>query len=893
MLSDLRYRVRSLLRRKTVDAELAEELRFHLDELVHKHEKAGVSHEEAVRLARMEFGGLEQITAECRDARGVSFLETLLQDLRYAARVLVKDRSFSLLAVVTLALGIGASTTVVSVLNAVLLKPLPYDGVDRIVFPWRLPPPTAEVGFDVYPWGRLDFLTLSESPRTFEHLGAFLGSSFNLTGRGEPARFDGARVSAGFFSVLGVAPELGRTFREEEDRPGAAKVVVLSHRLWRDRFGGDLAILGRAIDLDGAPHTVLGVMPEGFSFPQSAGMPDVFVLPPKSELWVPLALSQGPRVRGEPAELAVIGRLTPEANLEIAQAELDRFSDRMEEQIPQAKGWFHARPVPIGEQLLGRTERPLLLLVGAVAVLLLIACSNVASLLLARSCARNQELALRTALGAGRGRLVRQLTTEHLVLAVLGGAAGLLLAVGGVEIVKAFGPANVPRLASVSVDAGVLAFSIGLTFITGILFGMAPAWAVAREDLVASFHGTGGRSAAIGGRSRAHRTLLVTEVALALVLVIAAGLLVRTFVHLTTVDAGFDPAHVLTFELTLPSASYTDEDRIVSLYRDALERLRAIPGVESVGIGETVPMGGAGESTGLRIPERADPAATEPPYANYTIVSPGYLGAVGTPLLRGRDFLETDTATSMPVAMVSAAMARKYWPGEDVIGRQVGLPIRPFDMTIVGLVADVKHVSLREEPGPEIYVPYTQKPWPSMLTMHVALRAHGDPAALTESVREAIRGADPDIPLAAVTTLETIVADSMAQPRFSTLLVGGFGLLSLLLASVGLYGAVSYSVASRSRELGIRLALGAPKRRVFALVMRESVRLTALGIAIGVALALLLLRTMASFLYGVESSDAVTFVSLSLLFLAVTLVASYVPARRAVRVDPVNAMRTE
>jgi putative ABC transport system permease protein len=458
---------------------------------------------------------------------------------------------------------------------------------------------------------------------------------------------------------------------------------------------------------------------------------------------------------------------------------------------------------------------------------------------------------------------------------------------------KAFGPATIPRLADVRIDPFVLLFAAGVSLTTGVLFGLAPAWSVARDQLLPSLK-DGGHRAGQGVRgARLRSALLVAEVALALMLVIASGLLVRTFAHLVAVDPGFNPDHVLTFELTLPSTAYADADRIVPTYRAILLKLRSLPGVEAAGIGETVPMGGTGESTGLRIPGRPATRDLMPPFANYTIVSPGFHSAVRTPVLQGRDFLDSDTVDSMPVAIVNAAMARKYWPGQDVIGKPVGLPIRPFNMTVVGVVANVKHLAMREEPGPEISVPYTQNPWPSMLTMHVAVRTAMAPASITDAVRTAIRAVDPDLPLAGAATLDTVVADAMAQPRFSMLLVGGFGALALLFACVGLYGAVSYAVTSRTQEIGIRLALGAPRRRVFALVLRQCVQITGLGIAIGVVLSLIVLKAMAGFLYGVEPTDFATFAVVSVLLLAVALLACYVPARRATSVDPLLAIRAE
>jgi len=893
MISDLLFRARALVRRKAVDADLDDELRAHLDAQIQKHQRAGLSHEEAVRRANIEFGGLEQIRADCRDARGVSLIETVAHDLRYAARVLRKDPSFTLVAVLTLALGIGASTSVFSVVNAILLKPLPYPEVERVVFPWRIPPPAFNVGADEIPWGRVDFLAFSEESRTFDALGAFLGEALNLTGAGEPARLDGARVSEGFFRSLGVSPQLGRVFRADEDRPGHELEAVLSDQVWRERFGGDATIVGRTVNLNGSAYTIVGVMPPGFAFPQAAGMPGSFALPKRTELWVPLALARSGRVRGEPSELAVVGRLAPGVTLERAQAELDLFARRMERELPQAKGWFNSRVTPISRQLAGETRRPLLLLLAAVAVVLLIACSNVANLLLTRSIARTREFSLRAALGAARTRLIRQLVTESVLLAMIGGLGGVLLAYGGVTFAKTFGPSNIPRLADVRIDRWVLLFAIASSALSGVLFGLAPAWAAARDLLISSLK-DGGHRAGQGGRgSRLRSALLVTQVSLALVLIIASGLLVRTFSHLLAADGGFNPDRVLTFELTLPPTSYTSVEKIVATYEAALQRLQAIPGVESAGIGETVPMGGAGESTGLRIPDRPQSSEATPPYANYTIVSPRYFAAVGTAMLQGRDFLDTDTADSPPVAIVNAAMARKYWPGQDVLGKQVGVPINPFNMTVVGIVSNVKHLSIREEPGPEIYVPYTQKPWPSMQTMHVAVRSKAAPAAMMGSIRAAIRSVDPELPVAGVATLETLVDDAMAQPRFSMLLVSGFGALALVLACVGLYGAVSYSVTSRTQEIGIRLALGAPRRRVFALVLSQCLRITGAGIAIGLALALVLLRAIAGFLYGIEATDPATFASLSIVLLSVALLACYLPARRAARVDPLVAMRAE
>ncbi|HEV3057254.1 MAG TPA: ABC transporter permease [Vicinamibacterales bacterium] len=890
MFSDLWFRARALCRRRTIDAELTEELQAHLDAAARKYISAGLPPDAAARRARLEFGGAEQVREACVEARGVALVETLVHDARHAARLFRKAPAFSLAISLTAALGIGSVTAVFSVVNVVLLKPLPYRDAGRIVFPWRVPPPTVDVGFAEIPWGRAEFLTFSRQTRTFEHLGAFLSDAFNLTGAGEPVRFDGIRVSAEFFPALGVSPQHGRVFAPGEDQAGHEQVAILSDRTWRDYFSADPAIVGRAVSLNGAPYTIIGIMPAGFSFPRASEMPAGFTFPSEPQLWVPIALPQGPPTRGEPSELAVIGRLHPGISLEQAQAELDVFAQQMDHQLPSAKGWFNTRVMPLRGQLTGEVRRPLLLLLAAVGVVLVIACANIASLLLTRSVARAREFALRAALGAGRGRIARQCITESLLLSMVGGAAGLALGAAAVHALRAFGPADVPGLASARVDRAVFACAIAVTAFTGLACGTAPV--VTSRSTVSPgdspLRVTGGARSA-----RLRNALLAAEVALALVLVIASGLLVRTFAHLIAADGGFAPDHALTFELTLPPARYADPDHIVRLYSDALDRLRATPGVQSVGLSETIPLGGAGESTALRIPGRPVTGEDVRPFANYTIVSPGYLSAIGATLLRGRDILETDSATSVPVALVNVAMANRYWPGQDAVGKRVGVPIRNFDMTVVGVVANVKRQSFREDTGPEIYVPYTQKPWPSMLTMHAAVRTAGDAGAMTGLIRATIRSVDPELPIANVAPLSTIVDRTMAHPRFSMMLVTMFGALALMLACVGLYGAVSYSASQRTREIGIRIALGARPSRVLGLMLGQGLRVAATGIAIGLVVAVGVSRTLAHFLYGVTPTDAATYVAVSVLLCAVALAACYVPAKRAAGIDPLGALRQE
>lgn len=893
MLSDLFHRLRALFRRDSVESELDQEMRAHLDHAVEKYVRAGATPEEALRRARLEFGGLDGVKEECREARGVSFLETSLQDARYGLRMLRKSPGFTAVAILTLALAIGASTAVFSVVNAVLIKPLPYPHSEQIVFPWGIAPPGLSLGYSEIPWGRIQFLEFSRQTKTFQDFAAFKSDSFNLTGAGDPAMLEGVRASAEFFPVLGVNPSLGRTYPSEEDQPGRGLVVVLGHALWQERFGGDPAILGRVVELNGAAYTVIGVMPPGFEFPRANELPGSIDSPREAQLWVPLALNPGPIIRGEPSELAVIGRLKSGITAQQAQAELDVFAKQMEDVFPRAKGWFNSRVTPLARQVAGDTRRPLLLLLGAVGIVLLLACSNVASLLLARSLAREKEFSLRSALGAGRIRLIRQLLTESLLLSAAGALAGILVAELGIRFVKTFGPSNIPRLREVSLDWRVFAFTFLVTLLVGIFFGLAPAFAAADQILSESLKEGGHRTTSSHAGQKIRQALLACEVALALVLVIAAGLLTRTFLHLLSAEGGFNPERVLTFELSLPNTKYPDQDHIVPLYHQLLLCMQSLPGVDSAGISEVVPLAGAGESTVVRIPGYHSADEKERPYANYTIVTPGYFSALGSPILQGKDLSESDSADSVPVAIINQAMARKFWPGQNPLGKPVGIPIRKFDMTVIGVVADIKHLSLREEPAPEVYVPYTQNPWPSMLVMQAVIRTKADPESVMSSVREAVHSVDSALPLARVTTLAAIMDTSLAQPRFSMLLLGSFGTLSLLLASIGIYGVISYSVAQRTQEIGIRLALGAQRRNVFGMILSQGARLAGLGIAIGLLLALGVARLMASYLFGVQPADPLTFAAVGALLLGVAFLACYVPARRATRVDPLTALRYE
>jgi putative ABC transport system permease protein len=821
-------------------------------------------------------------------------LDRLNQDLRYGIRGLLKAPGFTLIAACTLGLAIGASTAVFSVVNTILLRPLPYPEAERVVIPWKLAPKTFHFDSDVYPWAPGEFRILRKL-RGFQYFGVFKAGSFNLTGSAEPVQIKGLRVSYGFFPALGIQPEIGRFFLDEEDTPGRDRVVMLSDHLWRERFSADPSILGRTLELNGEPHVVIGVMPAAFSFPHPEEMPAYFDLPREVQAWVPLAVPPA-ATKPEPSELASVARLAPGWSIKQAQADIDvNFTKVRERQYPQWKGSFDGHVMPLSQQLTRDARQPLLLIFGAVGVVLLIAASNVASLVLARSLGRKREFTIRAALGAGRARLVRQLLTESVLLAVAAGLLGVWLGEAGVAGIRSFGPANLTRLQEVVIDWRVFAFALGISIATGILFGIAPAVSARRLDLTRSLQESGTRSAGSAARSRFRSVLVTAEIALALILVIAAGLLTRTVREMLRTDPGFRPEHVLTFELALPESRYPDQNRIAARYQKAAERLRLQPGVEAAGIGQVVPLGGASDSTVFRVigwPVRD--LVKDRPYADYTIVTPGYFAALGVPVLQGRDLLATDTADSPRVVLINAAMAKRYFPGEDPLGKQVDFDNPGFPpMTIVGVVGDVKQDSLREAPMSRMYAPFTQRTWTPLQSAQAAVRTNGDPASAAAYAREALRGVDPDLPLARVLTLNAIVEESMSQPRFAMLLLASFGVVALVLASIGLYGVISYTVAQRTQEIGIRMAIGAQPVDVFRMVLTQGARLAGAGIATGIAGALVATRLMESFLYGVKPSDPLTFTSVAVLLAAIALAACYIPARRATRVDPLIALRSE
>jgi predicted permease len=885
---------REIFRRRSPSDDLAEEMHEHLEERTEQIMRLeGVSRNEAAQAARRAFGNATVMEQRSREVWQRPLIESIMADIRFALRQIRKAPAFAVAIVLLLGLGIGSVTAVFSLVDAVLLRPVPYPDPASLVIPWNIPPKGVDIGgYTETPWSPVQFRVMQEETKTFRYLGAFQGGNFNLTNAGEPAMLEGALVSWGFFPALGVEPERGRFFTREEDTPGHEREVILSDALWRSRFHGDASIVNNTIHLNGAPYTVVGIMPAGFGFPRANEMPGDFTFAAETQLWVPLAL---PAVTPmfTPSELAVVGRLQPGLSLAQAQAGMDLFAARMDRVLPAAKGWSGSRVTPMQKQVAGDARKPLLLMLSAVALVLLIVCFNVAGLLLTRSFARQREFTVRAALGAGRLRVLRQLLTESLLLAFAGGVAGIGVAAASVSLVKVFGPKTLPRLHETGVDLRVFAFAFAITLVTGILFGLAPALGAARTNLVESLKESGQKSATGASHARLRSALVVAQVALALMLVVASGLLVRTFYRLLASDSGFRPDHVLAFEISLPSTKYPDREAIARFYEQALPQLRAMPGVESAGITEAVPMGGATEAGVMRIVGRPLRQGERPPIVNYTVISPGLFSALGTPLLRGRDVQDSDVLSALPVTVVNRALARQYWPNEDAVGKRVLVPSQRVPATIIGVVADIKHSSLREVPGPEMFEPYTQNVWPSLALMQVVVRTKSEPAAVIEEARKVIGQIDAGVPLAKVSTLATLTSSAMAGERFSMLLVSAFGMLAALLAAVGLYGVISYSVAQRTREIGIRVALGAQRGDVFGMIVRHGLKLSGLGILIGIIGALGMGRVLTSFLYNVSAADPLTFVSVSVMLAAIAVVASLLPAFRAASIDPVEALRTE
>ena len=805
-----------------------------------------------------------------------------MTDLRYALRTLLKNRAFATTAIITLALGIGASTAIFTVVHGVLLRPLPYADSDQLTMVW-LANPVQGIDKDVSPYPT--FRAFRSQARSFSHLTAYTRQSMNLTEAGEPQRVRGAVVTAGFFSMLGAHPLIGRAFRDDEHEAGRHEVALIGHGLWARAFGNDRSIVGRTISLNNARYTIIGVMPAGFAFPADA------------EFWLPMAPVGGLRNAFEARGsywLSVVGRLRG-GELSLARAELERVLRQLEKEFGSTYEGQGVVLESLQDSMVGHLRTPLVVLQGAVLFLLLIACANVANLLFARATARARELAIRTALGAGRGRIVRQLLTESLVLAAAGSSAGVVLAVWGIDLLQAFGPDNLPRLADIRVNGTVLAFAAAIGVAASVVFGLVPALQVAVPEVNASLKGGGRDGGEQGGSARARAMLVVAQISLALMLLVGAGLLFKSFSRILAVDPGFNPDRVLPVEVALTTQKYPQSEHRSAFYARLLERIQRLPGVESAGGIRDILLSRLPNSAPIAIEGRGDlsdadrnlPIAFDP-------VTPGFFRALQIPIVRGRELTEADTATAPRVAIVNEALVRRFFPGRDPLGHRITFddPTRPNVRwtTIVGVARDARRSGLDLPPRPELYLPHAQY---STADLTLAIRAAGDSMSLLSAVRAAVAEIDPQLPLARVATLDSLVGASLAERRFNMLLLVVFSVLAVTLAAVGIYGVVAYTVSRRTREFGVRLALGAQRRHLLGMVLGHGARVTIADAALGVAGALALTRVLASLLYEISPTDAVTFVAVTALLVAIALLACYLPARRAMRIDPVIALRAE
>ncbi len=808
-------------------------------------------------------------------------MASFLRDFRHALRLAVRSPGFTLPAVLTLGLGIGAATAIFSMVDAVLLRPLPFHDQDRLVTVWG---EVKERNQKLVEVSIQDFTDWKDNNRVFSDLAVITtnDADVSLTGRGEALHVRGRLASDNLFRVLGVRPAFGRTFLPgQEDKPGA-RVVVLSHGFWQRHFGSDPAVVNQKVLLDNTPHLIVGILPPDFRFPQGVDLYTTL-----SDLYADTSI-RDLRI------MHAIGRLKPDVGLEQAREDLLRVSLAMQQQRPVANQGYTARVTPIVEEILGDTRAALLLMLGAVGLLLLIACANVAGLLLARAAARQKETAVRTALGAGRTQLVRQLLAEGLLLAVLAAVVGLLLAWAGLQVLVAIGPADIPRLDEVGIDGRVIAFALAVSLATVLLFGLAPALQTTSPDFSAALK-EGGKSSAGVRTSRLRNLLVAGEVALALVVLVTAGLVIRSFVELERTNLGFRPERLLTFRLTLNS-KYPEPHNWAGYFQNVLQQVEALPGVERASLVLLRPLSGPiGWDYDFTVEGQTPEAQATNPTSNHERVSPGYFQTMGIPLLQGRDFTTTDTDTSQLVAIVNKSTAERFWPGQDPRGKRLrwgrgGQTDRPW-LTVVGVVGDARYREI-EAVRPDLYIPLLQQPhW----AMDVMVRAEGDPLALAGEVRQVARSIDPDIPVANLTTMETEISESIARPRLRTLILGLFAVLALLLAAVGLYGIIAYSVAQRRQEIGIRMALGADRRDVLRYVLRQGLGLTLAGLAAGLVGAIAVTTTgwLSALLYNVKPTDILTFAVVPLVLIAVALVASFLPARRATRVDPLVALRAE
>ncbi|HEU4565103.1 MAG TPA: ABC transporter permease [Gemmatimonadaceae bacterium] len=888
LLARIRSAWRTLFAANELERDLDDELRAYVELLVAEKVRSGMTPDEARRAALREAGGLDQVKEEVRGARAGASVETALRDLRFGLRLLARSPGFAATAVLTIALGIGANSAIFSVINAVALQPLGYPAPERLIFITSQFP---TLGFDKFWVSPPEFFELRERSRSFGDIAAYTTGAVNLSDGSRPERVSAVFATSNMLGVLGVRPMLGRPFSDEEDRPNAAPVAVLSSELWRRSFGGDPGIVGRTIEVGGQRTTVVGIAPPGFDLHDA-----------RAQIWMPLGLDPANRQNRGSHFLYLVGRLAPGATESGARAELRTLVRQWGQLNPGTHvpndSTHRLQMAPLRDEVIGNVRTALWTLQGAVGFVLLIACANVANLLLARAESRHKELAIRTALGAGRGRILRQFITEGIVLALIGAVLGLGLAWWGLRALLAANPESIPRAAEIGLDPTVLAFTMGVAVLTGVVFGLAPLLHIGDRAVTSAIKDGGARSTATGARNRVRRGLVIAETALAVVLVIGAGLLLRSFRNLTSVDAGFDPRGLVTFGVVLPQATYPDAQQRASFLGELTRRLAQIPGVERVAAVQGLPPVRQVNANDTEFEGVSrEPGAPPQNVDYYQTTTADYFGATGIRIVRGRGFTAAD-AGGAPVVVINEALARTFYPGQDPIGRRVrpsfGGDVPWF--TIVGVARDVKQGGLDAKVGTELYFAYEQLPRVASFApaqMNIVLRSRRPLEALAPGIRQTMSAMDPSLPIVKMRTMEAVFGESVTRQRFLAQLLGIFAGVALLLAAVGTYGILAYMVTERQREIGIRMALGAGRAQVVRLILRQGLVTAAAGIGIGIAGALLLSRLTTSLLFGVSPVDPLTFTTVAAVIAVVAVAACLVPTRRATRVDPLLAIRAE
>jgi putative ABC transport system permease protein len=874
-LSDLLRRWRALIHKNELDSELDEEMQFHLERDIEQKVKGGMTLEAARYAALKSFGRVDQSKEECRDARGVTFLENTLRDISYSVRILLKSYAFTFVVVLTLALGIGANTAIFSFANGILLRPLPYPQSDRLAV---IDETALKQGVDSMSVSFPNFLDWREQNTVFEDIATYFGSNrFALSGAGEPIEIRGSRISQGLFEILRVSPQLGRTFTANEDRPEEDAVVILGQDLWQRNFGGNPGIIGQKITISNRPRTVVGVMPRAFRFPEV------------SELWVPLALTPQTFTRTDHG-LSAIARLKDGVSFTEAQTEMHNIAARIEEQNPVTNEGLGVKVISLHESLSGDYRQALLILLGVVGCVLLVACVNVANLMLARATARQKEFALRAALGAGRWQIMRQLLIESLILATVGGALGFALSLWALHLLLTAIPIQLPFWMNFGIDLRVLGFTVAITVLTGLIFGAVPALQTSRVDLNDTLK-EGGRGT-VGARGRSRSLLVVTEIALSLVLLVGAGLMVQSFLRLRRVNIGLDAKNVLTATVILPQAKYKGDQRAV-FFKQLVERVRGLPGVQAASATATLPLSGGNWGRSLTVEGFPVLSVGQAPSIQHTVVTPRYFRTMGITLLAGRDFTDADTKDAPKVTIIDERLAHEYWPNESPIGKRVrfGPPEdnEPWH-TIIGVVRAVRHQRVQEDTRKSVYLPHLQIP---VGGLSLVARTSSDPHEFVAAIRREVAQLDSDLPVSEVATMEEVVAESIWQPRLYAMLFAVFGGGALVLALIGIYGVMAFLVQTRTHEIGVRMALGATARDVFTLIVGRGMKLTAIGVLIGVAGAAALTRLMHSLLFNTSATDPITFILIPVMLSLAAFLACYIPARRAAKVDPLVALRYE